>query len=71
MDSTGAGDAFMSGLIYGIYQDYPIEQCICFGNVTGGTCVQHLGCLIGCVNEEELRKLGSEIEILLLSKEKI
>lgn len=54
VDSTGAGDAFMSGFMYGIYHDHPVDQCIRFGNVTGGTCVQGIGCLTKYVNEEQL-----------------
>lgn len=54
VDSTGAGDAFMSGFMYGLYHDYPVDQCIRFGNVTGGTCVQGVGCLTKYVNEQQL-----------------
>ena len=54
VDSTGAGDAFMSGFMYGIYHDYPVDQCIRFGNVTGGTCVQGVGCLTKYVSEQQL-----------------
>lgn len=59
VDSTGAGDAFMSGFMYGIYHDYPVDQCIRFGNVTGGTCVQGIGCLTRYVEEEELLRLAN------------
>ena len=58
VDSTGAGDAFMSGFMYGIYHKYPIEQCIRFGNVTGGVCVKSMGCITSYVNEEELHRLS-------------
>ena len=58
VDSTGAGDAFMSGFIYGLYHKYPIEQCIRFGNITGGKCVERVGCLAGYVNEQQLLELG-------------
>ena len=56
VDSTGAGDAFLSGFIYGLMKAYPIPDCIRFGNVTGGTCVQGLGCLSRYVTEDELKK---------------
>lgn len=58
VDSTGAGDAFMSGFIYGIYHGFPVEQCLRFGNITGGTCVQGMGCLTRYVEEEELLRLA-------------
>lgn len=60
VDATGAGDAFMSGFMYGLYHDYPVEQCIRFGNVTGGICVQGMGCLAKYVGEEELLRLALE-----------
>ncbi len=58
VDSTGAGDAFLSGFIYGLYHDYDIEDAILFGNITGGTCVQGIGCLTKYVNEQELLELA-------------
>lgn len=61
VDATGAGDAFMSGFMYGLYYDYPVEQCIRFGNVTGGICVQGIGCLAKYVNESELLRLADTI----------
>ncbi len=62
VDATGAGDAFLSGFLYGLYHDYPVEQCIRFGNVTGGTCVQGVGCLTRYVNEEELLRLADTLK---------
>ncbi len=58
VDSTGAGDAFLSGFIYGLYHDYDIESAIRFGNITGGTCVQGIGCLTKYVNEQELLEIA-------------
>lgn len=62
VDATGAGDAFMSGFLYGLYYDYPVEQCIRFGNVTGGVCVQGVGCLAKYVGEEELLRLADALQ---------
>lgn len=61
VDSTGAGDAFMSGFMYGLYHDYPLDQCIRFGNVTGGTCVQGVGCLTKYVDEQQLLEKAAEL----------
>ena len=61
VDSTGAGDAFMSGFMYGLFHGHPIEQCIRFGNVTGGTCVQGIGCLTKYVDEKTLLELAAAI----------
>ena len=54
VDTTGAGDAFMAGFIFGIARGYPLEQCVQFGNITGAACVQAAGCLTNFVTEEQL-----------------
>lgn len=54
VDSTGAGDAFISGLLYGIYHGYDALNCVRFGNITGGNAVTRIGCLTAEMNEAEL-----------------
>lgn len=61
VDATGAGDAFLSGFIYGLYRGYPVEECLRFGNITGGYCVQGVGCLTKYVEEKELLKLAKTL----------
>lgn len=53
-DSTGAGDAFFAGFLYGIYHGYPTADAVLFGNITGGKCVTEKGCLTARLNEKEL-----------------
>ena len=65
IDSTGAGDAFMAGFIYGLYHDCSVTDSIIYGNVTGGTCVEGVGCLTKYVNEKELMEKAKEIKKLL------
>lgn len=60
VDATGAGDAFLSGFIYGLYHNYSVKDAILFGNITGGTCVQGIGCLASYVTEEELIKIAKK-----------
>lgn len=60
VDATGAGDAFLSGFIYGLYHDYSVKDAILFGNITGGICVQGMGCLTSFVNENELLKIAGK-----------
>lgn len=54
VDSTGAGDAFLAGFCYGLYYDYPLRDCILFGNITGGKAVTAVGALSAYVTEPEL-----------------
>ena len=61
VDSTGAGDAFLSGFVYGLYHGHRIEECVQFGNITGGTCVQAYGCLTKTLTEPELLEKHREM----------
>lgn len=66
VDATGAGDAFMSGFIYGLYHHYPVEQCIKFGNVTGSACVQKMGCISNFVSEEKMLEKAEALTVRCL-----
>ena len=55
VDATGAGDAFLAGFIYGLYNDFDFRKCILAGNITGGKCVTGIGCLTEYVNENEIK----------------
>lgn len=59
-DSTGAGDAFLAGLCYGLFYDRPLKDCIEFGNITGGKAVTEVGALSAYVTEKELLELKEE-----------
>lgn len=43
LDSTGAGDAFVSGFIYGLDKGLSIEECIEHANKCGGKACEYLG----------------------------
>lgn len=57
IDSTGAGDAFLAGFVYGLFHEYAFADCLLLGNLTGGKCVTEVGCLAASLNEAELLKL--------------
>jgi ribokinase len=61
VDSTGAGDAFLAGLMYGLFYNYDIGTSVLFGNITGGTCVKKIGCLTNYINEHELLSISESI----------
>lgn len=64
-DSTGAGDAFLSGLIYGLYHGYNFKESILFGNITGGKCITGTGCLTAYCTENELLETAEKYRSLL------
>jgi len=45
VETTGAGDNFNAGLIYGLLHGYQFERCLRYANVAGGLSTQVLG---GC-----------------------
>jgi len=44
VDPTGAGDNFLTGLIYGLYHDRDILDCLKYANILGGLSTEVLGC---------------------------
>ena len=65
VDATGAGDAFLSGFIYGLYNDFDFRKCILAGNITGGKCVTGIGCLTEYVNENEIKEYLKKYQYLI------
>jgi sugar/nucleoside kinase (ribokinase family) len=53
VDSTGAGDAFLTGLMYGLFHDKPIKESVLMGNITGGKCVSARGCFGAWLEKKE------------------
>lgn len=43
LDTTGAGDAFCGGFLYGWLQSWELERCGRLANAVGGLTVQHMG----------------------------
>lgn len=54
VDSTGAGDAFLAGFIYGLLNEKNLHDSILCGNITGGKCITAVGCLKAYVEKDEL-----------------
>ncbi len=64
-DSTGAGDAFLAGFLYGLYHRRSLAECVLYGNITGGKCVTAVGCLTAFCTEEELLEKAQRYQSLL------
>ncbi len=43
VDTTGAGDAFAAGFLYGFINEFPLEKSAQFGNILGGAIIQKFG----------------------------
>lgn len=66
VDSTGAGDAFLAGFMYGLYHNYQFRESILFGNLTGGKCVTGVGCLTESFTEPELLEYYEKYKPLIM-----
>lgn len=54
VDSTGAGDCFAAGFIYGWRQRRSITECLRFGNYCGSKCVESMGGYTGAPLQTQL-----------------
>lgn len=66
IDSTGAGDNFLAGFVYGIVKGYDIENALLCGNITGGKCVTEIGCFRGQVDYTEIELLRNKYQGLIV-----
>ncbi len=57
IDTTGAGDSFGAGFIYGLSQKMPLKDCVAFGNAVASCAVESLGATDGIkdLNESQRR----------------
>ncbi len=66
IDSTGAGDAFAAGLVYGILNKKSLTQSALYGNLTARFCIQSVGARFGLPDknslEAEFKKYSNLIE---------
>ena len=53
VESSGAGDAFAAGLVYGLLQSWPLRRSLEFASVIGGSACTQLGCTAGLVTRAE------------------
>ena len=44
IDMTGAGDNFLTGIVYGIHNEMDMLDCLKMGNIFGGNSTTELGC---------------------------
>ncbi len=57
IDTTGAGDSFVAGFIYGLSEGMPVQDCCRYGCATASVIVEHMGtkCIKGASDEVERR----------------
>ena len=61
VDTTGAGDQYASGFLYGVCNDEPLENCGLYGAILAGKVIETSGARISDNKWTEIRKLIDEI----------
>jgi ribokinase len=56
IDTTGAGDAFAAGFLYGLLKKKSLDQCGKIGNFVASRCIAKVGARIGLPRQSELPK---------------
>jgi ribokinase len=56
VDTTGAGDAFCAGFLYGLVNDRSLFDCGRIGNFVASRCIMHMGARTGLPTLAELKK---------------
>lgn len=62
IDTTGAGDNFLAGIMYGLFHDWDIIECMKMGNVLGGYSTTALGCYKADVNLQTALELMNKYD---------
>ncbi|MBN1454776.1 MAG: carbohydrate kinase family protein [Methanomicrobia archaeon] len=58
VDTTGAGDAFAAGFLFGLLHDKSLEECGKIGNFVASRCIREYGCRKGLPSARDLRWIG-------------
>jgi len=58
VDTTGAGDAFCTGFLYGLIKKKSLYECGRLGNFVASRCIQRVGARAGLPRLEDLAQVG-------------
>lgn len=56
VDTTGAGDNFMAGVVYGLIRGHSMEKCMRLGNIFAGQSTTAVGCFGARITPELIEK---------------
>jgi len=61
VDTTGAGDAYAAGFLYGLAKGYEMDRCGNIGSVLAGKVIEGMGAKMGNEKWEEAKKMIAEL----------
>ena len=62
LDATGAGDAFRSGLLYGLSRGFDLPHSLCWGVAAGSLKVKNLGAATTLPDFKEIEALANSLQ---------
>ena len=62
IDATGAGDAFRSGLLYGLFRGFDLPRSVCWGVAAGSLKVKNLGAATTLPDFKEIEALANSLQ---------
>ena len=62
VDATGAGDAFRSGLLYGLLQGFDLPRSLCWGVAAGTLKVKNLGAATTVPDFDEIESVANRLQ---------
>ncbi len=57
LDTTGAGDLYAAGFLFGLANDYPLDKCGMIGSILGGNIIEVIGAKMDEKRWDEIRDL--------------
>jgi len=63
IDATGAGDAFRSGLLYGLLRGFDLPRSVCWGVAAGSLKVKNLGAATTIPGFNEIEALANSLQL--------
>jgi len=62
-DTTGAGDLYASGFLYGVAMNDSLENCGLYGAILSGKVIEIIGARLDTAKWDEIRKMVSDIAV--------
>ncbi len=63
VDATGAGDAFRSGLLYGLLRGFDLPRSLCWGVAAGSLKVKNLGAATTLPDYKDIESLANSLQV--------
>ncbi len=63
VDTTGAGDTFAAGFLYGLSQNLSLHECACMASAAASLAVEHVGAATGINGIDEVKRRMKQLSV--------